>query len=294
MYTTLLFTVFFCICAYNLYVLLTVCIHLRVCVCTPSIPGSVPGVVSSWECTVTTCCFRMQQNSTDGGAELIALLWRSSDPSTNPRTRHPPSARWYKHRVAQFNEVLFFKASGGLQGWRDGGKVWEPLCSFSSSVSLNSFHKPIDAPVFSWPFSAVTRHWGMQIHVRNWPDTFPVRALRSKTPQLSNKWGEGLVSQKADREEERPFPSKFSLSVLTRWGCERTLGKVHLFLDGEAAESEKKGIRSLIADCWGENCDAIKLEPELNILLCFWLLFITGRRSGLRPRNSTQRECVFL
>lgn len=235
------FSVYLCVQSVGVcvYALLIVCIHL--CVCAPSLPGSVPGVVSSWERTVTTCCFCMQENSTDGGAELIALLWRSADPSTPPHTSPPSSSTpWYKHRVAQFNEVLFFKASGGLWGWRDGGEVWEPLCSFSSSVSLNSFHEPIDAPVFSWPFSAVTRHWGMQIHVRNWPDTFPVGARHSKTQQLSNKRGEGLVSQKADREKERPFPSKFSLSGLTRWGCERTLGKVHLFLDGEAAKSGKK------------------------------------------------------
>lgn len=75
-----------CVCMYLcVYMLLIVC----VCVFTPSLFGHVPGVVSSWERTVTTCCFRMQETNTDGRAELIALLWQSSDPSTTPKHTSP-------------------------------------------------------------------------------------------------------------------------------------------------------------------------------------------------------------
>lgn len=57
------------------------------------------------------------------------------------------------------------------------------MSSFSSSVSLNSSRRPIDEPLFSWPFAAVTRHGGMQIHVRNWSDTFAVgKPLLSPLP----------------------------------------------------------------------------------------------------------------
>ena len=78
----------------------------------------------------------------------------------------------------------------------------------------------------------------MQIPIRRRPDT---GAGRSKTRQLSNKRGEGLVSQRAGGGGgERPFPSKFSLPTLTRRERKRTLGKSSLLSQWRRNKSPKR------------------------------------------------------
>lgn len=161
-------------------------------------------------------------------------LW-SFNTHTHTPLHNDTNTKW--HNLMKFCSLkqVAVGGGGGLLGAR------EPLGSFSSSVSLNSFHEPIDVPVFSWPFSAVSHHWGMQIHIRTQPDSFPVAgaAARKRRGSAINEVRASFLSGPTGRERERPFPSKFSLSALTRRERKRTLGKVQ-FSQWRSTKSPKR------------------------------------------------------
>lgn len=182
------------------------------CACLCSLITSVPGVVSLWEPWQSARHFRMQENNTDGGAELIALLW-GSDPLTHTHTPLPlhndTNTKW--HNLMKFCSLK----QVAVWDWGGGGvlAVRDALGSFSSSVSLNSFHEPIDVPVFSWPFSAVSHHWGMQIHIRTRPDTFPVAgaAARKRRGSAINEVRASFLRGPMGRERKTFSIKVFSL-----------------------------------------------------------------------------------
>lgn len=218
-----------------------------VCVCAPSLPGTAPGVlVVGTHCDNLLLSYAGDQHWWRGrvNSSSVAKLWSFNAPARIPATTPPP----HRDTNTEWHNLMKFCSLKQVVVCRDGREVWEALWSFSSSVSLNSFHESIDAPVFSWPFSAVTRHWGMQIHVRNWPDTFPVGPRHLKTPQLSNKRGEGLISQKADRERDGEGDLFHQSFLPPSWQDEDVKGHLVKFISfyTEKHQSQKKGLSS---DC---------------------------------------------
>lgn len=144
-----------------------------------------PHYQCSWCCvavgTVTTCSplsyageqhwWRSRVNSSS------VRLWSFNTHTHTPLPLHnDTNTKW--HNLMKFCSLK----QVAVWDWGGGGvlAVRDVLGSFSSSVSLNSFHEPIDVPVFSWPFSAVSHHWGMQIHIRTRPDTFPVAGAAAR------------------------------------------------------------------------------------------------------------------
>lgn len=128
--------------------------HAPVHVRTPS-SHSGAGVSSSWERAVTTCCFGMQDGGAGDRVRLIVPMLRSFDLSAPPHPSPPPPPPHLDPNT-EWHNLMKFCSLKQVAVCRNGGV--KGLCSFSSSVSLNSFHAWINAAVFSWPFSAVTRH----------------------------------------------------------------------------------------------------------------------------------------
>lgn len=213
------------------------------CLCAASLPGSVRGVVS-WERTVTTCCFRMQENNTDGRAELIALLRRSSKPLTPPRTHHHPSHLPHCDTNTVWQNLMKFCSLKQVACCRDGGVKgrYENLSALSAHLFLWIVSTGRSMRRFSPGLSALSPIIEGCKFTSETGLTLLLSGTGSQKHRSSaiNRVKASFLRRPTEREGGRPFPSKFSLSILTRWGCERTLGKVHLFLNGEAPMSEKK------------------------------------------------------